>query len=187
MSDCLVLNASFRPISLIPLSTIIWQDAIKIVYLDKVNVLDYYDNWVVHSPNIEMRVPATVLTKEFFNFEKYIKFSRRHIYMRDIYQCQYCGEFFDTQDLTIDHVIPKTMGGRTEWENVVSCCEPCNSAKGHNSWKPLNKPYMPSYFNMVDKMVTHPIEAKHPSWRLYLEPLKFQVVDKLHYKDKVRG
>ena len=58
-----------------------------------------------------------------------IRFSRVNIYTRDGFACQYCCQRMDTEDLTFDHVVPRAAGGRTTWENIVTCCVPCNHAK----------------------------------------------------------
>jgi 5-methylcytosine-specific restriction endonuclease McrA len=59
-----------------------------------------------------------------------IKFSRQNIYSRDQYRCQYCGKRHPSEDLTYDHVLPKSRGGRTRWDNIVTCCIRCNRQKG---------------------------------------------------------
>lgn len=168
MSDVLLLNQDFSPISVLPLSVISWQQAIKLMCLDRVQVLETYDDWVVRSASMAINVPAVCVTKEYFNIKKGVKFSRQNMFLRDLFQCQYCGDTFDPDDLTLDHVIPRASGGKTTWENSVTACKPCNHRKGHKLMKPLKMPYKPDYYNLVNKAKTLPFKVKHPSWYKYL-------------------
>ena len=122
----LVLNADFRPLSYYPLSLWNWQDAVKAVFLDRVNIVSQYDR-VVHSPSFEFRLPSVVSLKNYVKPAKYPAFTRFNVFLRDKFTCQYCGI---RDDLTFDHVVPRSKGGRTTWENVVAACSPCNLKKG---------------------------------------------------------
>jgi 5-methylcytosine-specific restriction endonuclease McrA len=127
----LVLNADFRPLSYYPLSLWPWQEAIKAVFLDRVNILAEYDE-VVHSPSIQLRIPSVVVLKEYVKPQKRVAFTRFNLFLRDEFSCQYCGE---RGDLTFDHVVPRSRGGMTSWENVVAACGCCNLKKGSKSLK----------------------------------------------------
>ena len=120
MNECLLLNSNYEPISVLPLSVIDWQHAIKLHFLDRVTILETYSDWKIHSEHLTIAVPSVVVLKEYFKYKKTIKFSRANLYLRDLYTCQYCGEVFEPKDLTIDHVIPKALGGKTNFENTVS-------------------------------------------------------------------
>ena len=122
----LVLNADFRPLSYFPLSLWSWQDAIKAVFLERVNILEEYDR-TVHSPSFEMRLPSVVSLKTYIRPARNPAFTRFNVFLRDRFECQYCGA---GEDLTFDHVIPRSRGGRTTWDNVVTACAPCNLLKG---------------------------------------------------------
>jgi 5-methylcytosine-specific restriction endonuclease McrA len=122
----LVLNADHRPLSYFPLSLWSWQDAIKAVFLERVNILEEYDR-VVRSPSFEMKIPSVVSLKTYIRPARNPAFTRFNLFLRDRFECQYCG---DEEDLTFDHVIPRSRGGRTTWENVVTACAPCNLRKG---------------------------------------------------------
>jgi 5-methylcytosine-specific restriction endonuclease McrA len=79
---------------------------------------------------------------------KHIAFTRENIYLRDKFKCQYCGNEFKKQYLTLDHVIPKSQGGKTTWENIVCSCAKCNHSKGNKTPEQANiklirKPIMP--------------------------------------------
>jgi len=125
MERVLLLNATYEPLRVIS-----WKRAITLLTLDKVEVLETYDR-VVRSVTLAIRLPAVVRLIHLVRFRKHtIRFSRENIYIRDKYQCQYCAESKHASDLTYDHVIPKSRGGKTAWENIVTCCLPCNKKKG---------------------------------------------------------
>lgn len=166
--DCLILNSDLTPISILPLSVISWQDAMKLIYLEKLVVLEEYKDWVVHSAHDSFKVPSVCVTKEYLNYKKAIRFSRANLYLRDLYQCQFCGDTFDSADLTIDHVNPRAKGGKTVWENCVSACKPCNHKKGDKIIKPLKPPHKPDYYNLVGKWKQKPVKVRDAVWLQYL-------------------
>ena len=107
MSHTLLLNSDFNPISVLPLSVIGWQHAIKLMFLDRITVIEEYQDWHIHSEKLSINVPSVAVTKEYFHFKKSAKFSRNNLYLRDMFQCQYCLDTFNHVDLTIDHVIDR--------------------------------------------------------------------------------
>ena len=122
MSDTLLLNSNYEPISILPLSVIDWQHAIKLMYLGKVRILETYSDWLIRSEHVTINVPSVCVTTDYFHYKKNVKFSRYNMYLRDLFQCQYCQEVFDFEDLTIDHVNPRANGGKTVWDNCVTAC-----------------------------------------------------------------
>jgi 5-methylcytosine-specific restriction endonuclease McrA len=122
----LVLNADFRPLSYYPLSLWSWQDAIKAVFLDRVNIVEHYDR-AVRSPSFEIQLPSVVSLKSFVKPTTHTAFTRFNVFLRDRFVCQYCSA---DDDLTFDHIVPRSKGGQTTWENVVAACSPCNLRKG---------------------------------------------------------
>jgi 5-methylcytosine-specific restriction endonuclease McrA len=125
----LVLNADFRPLSYFPLSLWPWQEAVKAAFLDRVQVIAEYD-LTVRSPSTEIRLPSVVVLRDYVRPARMAAFTRFNLFLRDEFTCQYCG---DRGELTFDHVVPRSRGGRTTWENVVACCPPCNLRKGNKS------------------------------------------------------
>ena len=123
----LVLNADFRPLSYYPLSLWSWQDAIKAVFLERVNIVAQYDR-AVRSPSFEMRLPSVVSLKTFVKPTTHPAFTRFNVFLRDRFVCQFCGA---RDDLTFDHLLPRSRGGQTTWDNVVAACSPCNLRKGN--------------------------------------------------------
>ena len=122
----LVLNADFRPLSYYPLSLWSWQESVKAVFLERVNIVSEYDRFV-RSPSFEMRLPSVVSLKAYVKPALYPAFTRFNVFLRDRFMCQYCGS---KDDLTFDHLIPRSRGGQTRWDNVVAACAPCNLSKG---------------------------------------------------------
>lgn len=106
-----------------------WQDAVTMVYLEKADVVVEYSD-TVSSPSVEIFVPAVVrIRKAISSMKRGLKFSRANVYARDSHTCQYCGTRCGVRELTYDHVIPRSRGGRTEWDNIVAACKACNSRK----------------------------------------------------------
>ncbi len=167
----LVLNADFRPLSYFPLSLWSWQDTLKAVFLDRVDVIAEYDN-KVHSPSFEMNLPSVIALRTYVNHARRPAFTRFNVFLRDSFTCQYCG---DTQRdiLTFDHVIPRSKGGRTTWQNIVAACSPCNLKKGGRMPKeahmhPFNKPHQPNMYELNDKGRAFPPNYLHETWHDYL-------------------
>ena len=145
----LVLNADFRPLSYYPLSLWSWQDTIKAVFLERVNIVANYDH-AVHSPSFTMKLPSVVSLKTFVKPSTHPAFTRFNVFLRDRFACQYCGE---RDDLTFDHLIPRSRGGLTTWENVVAACSPCNLRKANltpeeaRMW-PAQMPFQPTVHHL---------------------------------------
>ena len=106
---CLVLNADFRPLSYYPLSLWPWQEVIKAVFLDRVDVVSTYDQ-EVHSPSFAMKLPSVVSLKHYVPQDRPPAFTRFNLFLRDAFTCQYCTA---GEDLTFDHVVPRSRGGRS--------------------------------------------------------------------------
>jgi len=169
MADTLVLNADAQPLSLLPLSTIQWQEAVKYLWLDKVTVLDWYDDWVVRSASWETKVPAVVMLKEYMRVKTSVRFSKSNVFLRDEFICQYCRKPLAKKFATLDHILPISKGGKTNWTNVVCACGPCNQEKSDKiGRKPIRPPYRPDYWELVSKRRHLPYHVKHKGWLDYL-------------------
>ena len=167
--DCLLLNSDGQPLSLLPLSAIKWKQAITYMWLDKVTVLEWYDDWIVRSERWETRVPAVIMLKQMMKRKSKPRFTKHNLYLRDLNTCQYCGEQFDRSQLTLDHVIPLSLGGDTAWENIVAACAPCNGRKGNSLGPtPIREPYRPDYWDLAAKRKQLDIQLRHPSWQEFL-------------------
>jgi 5-methylcytosine-specific restriction endonuclease McrA len=168
----LVLNADFRPLSYFPLSLWSWQEAIKAVFLDRVNIIAHYDR-TVRSPSYEMALPSVIALKEYVPSARKPAFTRFNVFLRDRFSCQYCGDRLPTHELTFDHVIPRSLGGRTTWDNVVAACSACNLVKGNRlpdacGMRPLNTPEQPTTFELQHNGRAFPPNFLHESWRDFL-------------------
>ncbi len=165
----LVLNADYRPLSYYPLSLWSWQDTIKAVFLDRVNIVAEYD-LSIRSPNAHFRLPSVVCLKSYVKPSRSPAFTRFNVFLRDRFECQYCG---DSDELTFDHVVPRSKGGVTSWENVCAACSPCNLRKGNKlpsqakMW-PAQKPFIPSIEDLHKNGRKFPPNYLHESWMDYL-------------------
>ena len=169
MSDVLLLNSDAQPVSLLPVSIISWQDAIRYMVLEKAHVLSWYEDWVVHSAHWETRVPSVLMLTEYMKPKTSIRYSKQNVFLRDGYTCQYCGTDVNKRTATLDHVLPTSHGGKTTFENTTTACGPCNANKGNNKKiKPKVAPHKPSYWELVEKRRQMPFDVKHPDWKLYL-------------------
>ncbi len=166
---CLILNADYQPLSYYPLSLWSWQDAIKAVFLDRVQVVDHYDR-VVRSANFEMPLPSVVALKDYVSQSRSPAFTRFNLFLRDGFECVYCGS---PEELTFDHVIPRRLGGKTSWTNIAAACSPCNFKKGGRlpkeaGMRPHIKPYKPSMHQLQSQGRKFPPNHLHESWLDYL-------------------
>jgi 5-methylcytosine-specific restriction endonuclease McrA len=124
----LLLNATYEPLQVIP-----WQRAVAMLWMGKVEVVRTYKR-VLRAVSWSVHQPAVVRLVNFVRRHKVrIAFSRRNVFLRDSLRCQYCGDRFPMSELTCDHVIPRSKGGSSSWENLVTACGPCNRKKGNRT------------------------------------------------------
>jgi 5-methylcytosine-specific restriction endonuclease McrA len=162
--NVLKLDSSFKPVEVIS-----WQEAIVLTWLNKAWAVEYTDKWV-HSAKKAFQIPSVIVLFRYID-EKFFDVAcvRRNILLRDDYHCQYCGYRFREEDLTIDHVVPCSKGGLTEWDNVVAACRPCNQKKGsymleNAPVKLIRFPKAPSYRSLIKKRVGN----ANSKWKEYL-------------------
>jgi 5-methylcytosine-specific restriction endonuclease McrA len=124
----LLLNADYQPLSTRPLSLISGREAVEKVYRERVTVVEEWDA-AFRSPSRTIKIPKVVALNVYSPVAAEPKFCRRSIFLRDGYKCQYCGDPYPASELTFDHVIPKSAGGKTTWENILSACVKCNLKK----------------------------------------------------------
>jgi len=146
----LVLNASFEPLSVVSI-----QRAIVLLLKEKAEVVEAAEA-VLRSEHLTLPVPLVIRLVYYVRIPHRISLpvSRRALLVRDRYTCQYCGVQPGRQHLTIDHVIPRSRGGKTTWDNVVAACKKCNSKKGNKTpaeanMQLLTQPARPRYFAMA--------------------------------------
>lgn len=127
MEQTLLLNASYEPLKVVH-----WQKAVTLWCQGKVEIIAQHDR-EVRAVSFSFKLPSVIRLLRYVRIKKrfdYVPFSRANIYARDEFTCQYCSRVFATYDLTFDHVVPVSKGGRKDWENIVTCCVACNRRKG---------------------------------------------------------
>jgi len=166
MEQVLLLNITFEPLKVIN-----WKKAIIMLTLGKVEVLEEH-NREIHSVSFAIKLPAVIRLLRFVRRPKTpVKFSRQNIYIRDNYKCQYCGSKLPPAELTWDHVLPRARGGKTEWENIVTCCIDCNRGKGGRfpseaSMTLIRKPSRPEWLPILK--ITLGFKHMPQTWRDYI-------------------
>lgn len=141
----LKLDSSYKPIDVID-----YLDAFSMVWRSKARLVEVYDEKIVCGNN-SYKAPAVIVIKRYINYRFFrIAPTRKNIYQRDNYTCQYCLHRFGIASLTLDHVIPKSKGGDKNWDNLVCCCKKCNQKKGNSfpeeiGMHPDSIPIKPSY------------------------------------------
>ena len=142
---CVVLNATYEPI------TIVSSKRALILFLEgKAMIVEEHPDLVVRSPNQTFPVPTSIVLKHFVKgrmvFRTKALLTQRNLFIRDQYTCQYCGrnkqQLKSSEFLTRDHVMPRHMGGRDIWENVVTCCNSCNNKKAYHLLEDINMPLL---------------------------------------------
>jgi len=168
----LVLNADFRPLSYFPLSLWSWHDTIKAVVTNRVNVVSVYDQ-EIRSPSFSLHLPSVISLKNYIMAQRRPAFTRFNVFLRDRFACQYCGAALPAHELTFDHLIPRSRGGRTTWQNVVAACAPCNLRKGGRlahaaGMTPKRAPVQPTAHQLQESGRQFPPNFLHESWRDFL-------------------
>ena len=149
MSAVLFLDQNYQPLRIES-----WQRAIADFMLGKIEVVEYSRDRTIKGVDREYPMPAVVRVLRRFRRDKIrIKFSRLNVYARDRFTCAYCGQRFMSEDLTFDHVVPRSRGGKTTWENIVTCCVQDNAQKADRTpaeagmilrWKPKKPGFLPA-------------------------------------------
>ncbi len=129
--QCLVLNRSFLPFDIIN-----WQKAITLEFLGRCLTLEYHPFKKIKSAKKEWNLPIVVKVNSIKSTLVTGSPTRMMIYYRDDFRCAYCGKILRDSELTIDHVIPKSKGGKWKWDNLVTCCRECNAKKKEEIWVP---------------------------------------------------
>jgi len=168
MEQTLLLNASYEPLKVVH-----WRKAITLFCQGKVEVIAEYDR-EIRAVSVTFKLPSVIRLLRFVRIRRrfdYVPFSRANIYARDNHVCQYCNEAFSTADLTFDHVVPVAKGGRKDWENIVTCCVPCNRRKGGRTpheagMKLVRTPRRPDSAPAI--RITVGLRNAPESWRDYL-------------------
>jgi 5-methylcytosine-specific restriction endonuclease McrA len=182
---CLLLNSDYSPISIIDWKkAIIWHIKSKLNNSYGIEIIDFYDNDYIICPNQKMKIPSIAKIKKYVkSCPESVIFSRKNVFLRDDYTCQYCGQKKIISELTYDHVIPKSKWIRnksdsnpTSWTNIATACKQCNRRKRNRTpeeakmplinlpYKPnKSKKYLPIHWHLSKIDMTIPDQ-----WKIYL-------------------
>ena len=161
----LLLDSTYEPLKIIS-----WEDAMFRIVTGDAEMVEETDI-PIRSASREWKLPSVIRQFKKFKRKGKVQFSRLNIYMRDGWTCQYCKERKPVKNLTFDHVLPKAQGGKTNWENIVTACSPCNRYKDNRTPEQANmklmaKPVTPNWLpaQMVIKMKKLPKQ-----WEPYVD------------------
>ena len=163
--DVLVLNSNYEPLNVCNL-----RRAIALIHLGKAEILHFEDRTIRTSQG-DLQSPSVVKLRQLVRRPMpQLRLTRRGVFARDNYTCQYCG--ISTRELTIDHVVPKRHGGGATWENLVACCRRCNARKGDKSPAQVGMslrraPRRPRYVPYIS-LTKYVAGQKNDAWRTYL-------------------
>ena len=185
----LVLNRLWQPVNIVGVlraMNLLFRGRASVVHSDESGHRVFSaTEWVAHSlavpppeaqairsPCIVLRMPRVLLLGAYDRVpRREIRFSRRNVYLRDGHQCQYCGRGFREEELNLDHVVPRDVGGKTSWENIVTACVRCNSRKANRlpeqAGMTLRRPPTKPKWRLVVASSLAPEELD--SWREFLE------------------
>ncbi|MBI1320988.1 MAG: HNH endonuclease [Candidatus Hydrogenedens sp.] len=187
-AQVLVLNKSWIAVNVTSLRRamlLLFHDSARVVHPHDYSLYDF-DSWCalsnaedgfsegryIYTPNMRVRLPEVIVLNAYNRFVKReVRLSRKNIFERDRHVCQYCKRKFSKADLTIDHVMPRSRGGRDTWENLVLACVKCNIRKGSRTPDEAHMPLLrrPAKPKWLPKFGTHvPKESLH-SWQRFVD------------------
>lgn len=175
-SPALVLNADYTPLSQLPLSLWSWQDSLRAVLSGKAVMVASYGVYI-RSVSMQFEMPSVIALKQYqYPPTRPPAISRRNVYLRDHFKCQYCTESFHPSELSLDHVNPRSKGGKLTWENTVTACKACNFKKGQTMPEDLKSigmklkklPVIPSMHELQSISKKYRRSRTHPHWEDYL-------------------
>ena len=186
--DVLVLNRSFYAVQVTS-----WQRALSLVYTDHASVVDQeyrtysFEDWrelsslieknpagYVHTPSFKVAIPDVIALKFYDRLPSTeVKFTRHNIYEHYHYTCCYCGKKLPSSELNLDHVIPRSKGGKTSWDNIVTACIPCNLKKANKLPQEAGmdlrvKPARPKWQGTIPLVFRSPLKIR-ASWQRFID------------------
>lgn len=168
MDQTLVLNATYEPLRIVS-----WQKAMTLLFQGKVEVIAVYDR-EIRGVTVRVKLPSVLRLLRHVRMKRPfadVPFSRANVYARDDHRCQYCRRRFGPSNLTFDHVMPVASGGHKGWDNIVTCCIPCNRRKGDRTpeeagFELVRKPRRPAALPSLTLSLG--LNRAPESWRDYL-------------------
>ncbi len=191
-SNVLVLNRFYMAIRVVDVRramTLLYRDCAEVISIDNGQYSNYdFEAWCelsqltsldkqtdeeyIRAVSFEIQVPRIVRLTRYDKVPKsVVRFNRKNLFARDDFRCQYCGQAQPTSQLSLDHVVPRSLGGKTTWENIVCSCLGCNSRKGGRTpdqagMKLLKRPIKPSN---SPAMVLPLEDPRYSSWRTFVQ------------------
>ncbi len=155
MRQTLLLDSTYYPLQMID-----WKKALALFFTERAEVVEHHEDIHIKSPNAIFKLPKVMRLFCKMGKANSVKFNRINVFYRDNFTCQYCGNRFKTADLTLDHVYPKSRGGESSWENIVTACSPCNTKKADRLLDEINmklkrKPLEPKWLSIFLKRLTN--------------------------------
>jgi len=190
-TNVLVLNRFYMAIRVVNVRramTLLYRECAEVIVMDQEQFVSFdFDSWCelsqltamekqpdedyLQAVNFELRVPRIVRLTRFDRMpSQTVRFNRKNLFARDAYQCQYCGQTQPTNKLSLDHVVPRSHGGQTTWENIVCCCLKCNGRKGGRTpqqarMKLLSRPGKPRFNPLLSESMSDP---RYECWKTFI-------------------
>ena len=165
-SPVLVLNQNFEPLNVCNV-----RRALVLVLDGKAEVLEL-NHQIVYTATLSIHCPSVIRLSHLITRPRpRARLSRREIFIRDNYTCQYCGRVFPPQELTLDHIVPRSRNGDSSWDNLVTCCRACNNRKSDQSPEAAGMRLLkrPQAYNLhVNRQIIRYIGRSDEAWRKYL-------------------
>lgn len=184
----LVLNRTWQPVGVSPVArslVMVWNDTARIVdpadfrtytWADWSELVPREDEPCIRSPRLQIRVPEVVVLTKYDRLPvKAVAFSRRNIFKRDRYTCQYCGAQPGSEELTIDHVLPRSQGGVSTWDNCVLACIACNKRKADRTPEQAHMPLRKAPIRPTWKPLYAPHAVRIDSWSRFVSEAYWNV------------
>jgi 5-methylcytosine-specific restriction endonuclease McrA len=174
MWDALALNRAGMALDLIS-----WRKAVSLWAAGRAVVISEYEDRFLHSARLTIRMPSIIQCLDVKsvpnNYTQVLPLNRRNLWMRDGGRCVYCDAKVTLGNFTIDHVVPRSQGGDTSWENLVTSCQSCNNRKGNRRPRPgelelHHAPFIPKLTRAAPRTLVEKLSFRvpHPSWRDYI-------------------
>ena len=163
MTPVLVLNQDYSPLCLCSV-----ERAFILIFLSKAELMSAYQDQKLRTVSESFPCPSVIKIRKYVSVPyKGVVLTRVNVFKRDNHTCQYCGK---KEELTLDHLIPKSKGGKTTWTNLVTACKKCNSRKGDGTLEDVGftlgqKPIKPSYMAFIQATTKHLRE----DWKPFLK------------------
>lgn len=195
-SSVLVLNRSYVAVRVVNVRrafVMLYRDAAEVIHIDNGSYANYdFGSWCewsmfvsesgngngadehgewIRTVNLRIQIPRVIRLLRFDHLPRqHVRLNRRNVFARDAHCCQYCGKSLPPSQLSFDHVTPRSRGGATEWENVVTCCLTCNSRKGDRTPQEAGmelrrRPLKPVHNPMLNVKMGNP---RYHVWRSFL-------------------